>query len=531
MTSAIPGLPLSPPELAVVLGSLVLVLSPWLPPAARGRTAAGSAVVVVLGAALTGPDVRWQLVLVLAGAALAGAGAAVASARRRRRGPAAGAVSGRAVGPVARPVAEPAAGPIGEPVTGTAAGPVTEPVTGTAAGPGAGRARRWPAVVGSLTCLALVAAGVVAAWALPVPVLPRPSGDADVGTTVVQWTDPDREETATPDGGDRRTVVVQLWYPAGPVADGSSRAQYLGRTRHEAVTVARAAAGYLGLPALVLDGPPRARSHAVPDAAPADGRFPVVLFSPGLGGLRTQNTAWAEDLASRGYVVAAVDHPYDSAAVVLADGRTVRTRVAATGDPDADARLRTGWTQVRAADLRFVLTQLGRLDGGELAGALAGHLDTGRAAATGHSLGGAAAVRAAQEDPRVGAVIDLDGGLDVEAGPLHVPVLALTHELADEADAGYVRRLTDVLERGTATSYRLTVPGSAHLTFTDAPLYLPPVPAVAGSLGRAGSVRLTTETSAAFLDATLRGRSVDVPAVLARHGELHVLGSGAAPQE
>ena len=79
-----------------------------------------------------------------------------------------------------------------------------------------------------------------------------------------------------------------------------------------------------------------------------------------------------------------------------------------------------------------------------------------------------------------------------------------------------------MLERGTATNYLLTVPGSAHLTFTDAPLYLPPVPAVAGSLGRDRSVRTTTETCAAFLDATLRGRSVDLPAVLARHGDLRV---------
>lgn len=511
VTSAIPGLPPSTPELAVVLGSLALVVSRWLPPAARGRTAVGSAAVVVLGAAAALPDLRWQLVLVLVGAALAGAGAAVAWWERRRRGPGAGAVVGPGAGPVAEAPARPRAGAV--------VGVTTRPV--------AARARRWPAVLGSLVCLALVAAGGVAAWALPVPVLPRPSGGSDVGTTVVQWTDPARAEAATPEEGDRRTVVVQLWYPAGPLPDEAPRAQYLGRTWHEATTVAAAVAAYLGLPPLVLDAPPRARSHAAPDATPAEGRFPVVLFSPGLGGLRTQNTAWAEDLASRGYVVAAVDHPYDSAAVVLTDGRTVRTQVAATGDATEDARLRAGWTQVRSADLRFVLTQLDRLDRGELTGALTGHLDTAHAAATGHSLGGAAAVRAAQEDARFGAVVDLDGGLDVEAGPLHAPVLALTHELADDADAEYVRRLTDVLARGTATSYRLTVPGSAHLTFTDAPLYLPPVPAVAGSLGRTGSVHLTTETTAAFLDATLRGRSVDVPAVLSGYGDLHVHGAAA----
>jgi alpha-beta hydrolase superfamily lysophospholipase len=98
---------------------------------------------------------------------------------------------------------------------------------------------------------------------------------------------------------------------------------------------------------------PRAHTRSVPGAAVADGggRFRVVVFSPGLGGVRTQRTAWAEELASRGYVVVALDHPYDSAAVVLADGRTIHTKVAATGDPDNDEKLVAGWTRVRAADL------------------------------------------------------------------------------------------------------------------------------------------------------------------------------------
>ncbi|MFI7543434.1 alpha/beta hydrolase family protein [Actinoplanes sp. NPDC049599] len=470
----IPGLHLSVRELLVVLGSVVLVLGRWLPSAVRRRIAVGAVSVVAVGVALTAVGVRWQLLLVLAADLLVGVGAGMAWLLRRR---------------------------------------------GDRDG---WWARWWLALPGSLTCLALVVAGGIAAWALPTPVFPRPSGASAVGTTVVQWTDPGRAETATPDPGDPRTVVVQLWYPARSVARGVARAQYLGRTRREADTVAAAAADYLGAPSFLLDGPPRATSHAAFDAAPAAGRFPVVLFSPGLGGVRTQNTAWAEDLASRGYLVAGVDHPYDSAAVVLADGRTVRTRIAASGDPDEDDRRRAGWIAVRAADLSFVLTQLGRLDRGELTGPFTGRLDTVRAAATGHSLGGAAAMRAAQQDSRFTAVINLDGGPDSGQGPLRQPVLALTHTIQDQADTDYIAVLSKVLERGTATSYRLTVPGSAHLTFTDASLYLPPVPAVAGSLGRTESVRMTTVTCAAFLDVTLRGRSVDLPTTLSRHGDLRV---------
>ncbi|PBO19749.1 lipase, partial [Streptomyces albidoflavus] len=50
--------------------------------------------------------------------------------------------------------------------------------------------------------------------------------------------------------------------------------------------------------------------------APVDGRRgrPVVLYSPGLQISRTLGTATAIELASRGYVVVAVDHTYEAPA-------------------------------------------------------------------------------------------------------------------------------------------------------------------------------------------------------------------------
>ncbi|MEU8241321.1 hypothetical protein AB0C07_24000 [Actinoplanes missouriensis] len=526
------GLHLTIAELAVVVGSIVLVLARWLPPATRGRAAAGASVVTLAGAAGTLPDPRWQILMVLVADLLIGAatGAAWLLGRRRARredGPGEqrggdlrgdGQSEQRGDGP----------GDLPGDLRGDLRGDGQSEQRGDGSGgrgtrrrDGRGvRARWWVALPGSLLCAALVLGGGVAAWALPVPTFPEPSGPSPVGTTVLQWTDQSRDEPATRDDADRRTVVVQLWYPAQGA--GAERAQYLGRTRREADVVAGAVAGYLGAPGFLLDGPTRAYTHAVTGAAPAEGRFPVVIFSPGLGGVRTQNTAWAEDLVSRGYVVAGVDHPYDSAAVVLDDGRTVKTRIAATGDRAEGERLRTAWTAVRAADLRFVLTQLGRLDSGEIAGPFAGRLDTARAAATGHSIGGAAAMQAAADDSRFTAAINMDGGLNPGQGPLRQPVLALTHEVRDKADAEFVTKVDTVLGAGGATSYRLSVPGSAHLTFTDAPLYLPPVPALVGSLGGSGSVRMTEATTAAFLDATLSGRAVDLRAKLAEYGTLSV---------
>ncbi|MFJ8475952.1 alpha/beta hydrolase family protein [Kitasatospora sp. NPDC094011] len=476
VTEIIAGPQLSPLEILALLGAVALVAARWLPPAARPRaTIAAGAVLVPSALVLAATGVRWQLVPVLAGTALAAPFAV--SPLLRRRG-----------------------------------------------GRRAWRARWWLALPGTAACLGLIAAGPVAAWAFPVPEFPAPSGPFAVGTRVVQWTDPQRPETFTADPDDRRTVVVQLWYPAQKSPAGTPRAQYLGRTEQEARTVSAALADGVGLPGFLVDGVPRARTHAVVNAPVADGneRFPVVLFSPGSGGVRTQNTAWAEEVASHGYLVAALDHPYDSAAVVLDDGRTIRSATSSTGDPDRDEELAAGWTAVRAADLGFVLTRLEELDRGG-PDPLTGRLDTGRAAVTGHSMGGAAALQAARQDPRFGAVIDLDGYPHGPLTPaLHQPVLALTQAITPAGDPRYLPRLTAALAADTATGYRLTVPGAAHLTFMDGPLYLPPVPAVVGSLGRTGGPHLVAATTLAFLDTVLRGAPGDLAGTLSAYGSLDV---------
>ncbi|MFI0191554.1 alpha/beta hydrolase family protein [Streptomyces sp. NPDC017082] len=477
VTEIIAGLDLSPLELLAVLGAVALVAARWLPGAARPRVTLAAVMVLVPAAiVLSVTGMRWQMAPVLAGAAVA-APFALSPWLRRRAG---------------RP---------------------------------AWRARWWLALPGSAACVGLIATGPVAAWAFPVPVFPEPSGRFAVGTRVVQWTDPHRPESFTADPHDRRTVVVQLWYPARKSPAGTPLARYLGRTEHEARIVSGALARGAGLPGFLVDGVPRAHTHAVFDApvAGGGGRFPVVLFSPGSGGVRTQNTAWAEELASHGYVVAALDHPYDSAAVVLADGRTIRARTTSSGDRDEDGRLAARWTAVRAADLRFVLTRLEHPGRDGAAGPLAGRLDTGRVAVTGHSMGGAAALQAARQDRRFDAVIDLDGYPHGPASPaLRRPALALTQAITPATDPDYLPRLTSALEHSTTTSYRLTVPGAAHLTFMDGPLYLPPVPSVVGSLGRAESPRVVAATTLAFLDATLRHRPVDLAGVLSAHGDLTV---------
>ncbi|MBJ8338830.1 hypothetical protein JGU71_08020 [Antrihabitans sp. YC3-6] len=453
-------------ELALAAGVIVLAFSGWAPRAVRTRWTVGVGVVVVGAVVVVAREgVRWQLIPVLVASVI---GLAVGVLRLRSES-------------------------------------------------------RVGAALAAAIAMLFVGIGGAAIWAFPTFELPTPTGRSAVGTTVFQLEDQARREVHGSNAF--RTVVAQLWYPAERDS-GNGRSLYLGRDEREADVVADGISDMFGVPGFVLSGIADGRTHARSDAEPEAGnaRYPVVLFSPGSGGVRSQNTAWAEELASHGYVVVGLDHPYDSAVVVLEDGAVIRSAIQSSGDDAEDDRLAAAWTATRAADFAFALTQLERIDRGEIPSRLTGRLATDRAAATGHSLGGAAAILAAEQDPRFDTIIDIDGfPRAVGSRPYPQPLLAFVAGRGSDNprnDEEYDAELTRVLRLSDSLSYRLVVPGAAHLSFTDGPLFLPPIPSIFGSLDREGGPNLTAAASLAFLDETLRNGRADLEAALEPHGEL-----------
>jgi hypothetical protein len=66
-------------------------------------------------------------------------------------------------------------------------------------------------------------------------------------------------------------------------------------------------------------------THSIKDAPVADSAepFSVLIFSSGHTGLLSQNTILFEDLASHGYIVRSVGHPYESLLVEYPDQRPI----------------------------------------------------------------------------------------------------------------------------------------------------------------------------------------------------------------
>jgi hypothetical protein len=221
---------------------------------------------------------------------------------------------------------------------------------------------------------------------------------------------------------------------------------------------------------------------------PRPGRLPTVLFSPGFGTPRVIYQALAEDLASHGYLVVAVDHTGE-APVELPGGR-LDLPGAPPRHPIAAA------TTTRLADMRLVLRRLNTMAGGPRA-------DRRRVAAIGHSLGGSTAAALMRAEPSIRAGVDMDGSIFGAARKHGVPRAFLVMLGGRKPDA----TVRGLLSHSHGPRLALEFAGFEHFSFSDLPVVAPAGPDV----GKKPSVRDIVVQRAylrAFLDRyVLRRRS------------------------
>ncbi|MEV6398281.1 alpha/beta hydrolase [Streptomyces sp. NPDC051907] len=250
------------------------------------------------------------------------------------------------------------------------------------------------------------------------PTLPAPTGPHPVGHTTLHLVDDSRRDpwdSAIP----VRELMVTVFYPARAVRGYPVATQ---------MTAGAAKAFGEFVPLYVHQELPKSgvnwaatSTHSYTGAPAQPVRRPVLLYSPGGGEPRTLGTGLAEELASRGYAVVAVDHPGDATEVEFPDGR-VRA-IELRPEPGQEAQQFRKMVDTRLADLRFVLDQLKTLAAGgnpdaggrTLPKDLERALDLRRVGAYGHSAGGTAVAQAMYEDRRIDAAVNLEGYLDYPA--------------------------------------------------------------------------------------------------------------------
>jgi dienelactone hydrolase len=312
-----------------------------------------------------------------------------------------------------------------------------------------GKSVLWAAIVILLDPLVL--SPIVAQTRQAILQLPSPDGCHAVGTTTVVLRDTSRQ----------RDLLVTFWYPS---LLGSVVAPYMDKR------TAAALAEEWKLQANFVD---RVRTNASLGAPIEDGPFPLVLLEHGSGVVPAIYTVLAEGLASHGFVVAATNHPPDSLIAVFPDGHEVRSQpywpVNANRRTQGVAIGRFA-EDVLVADVRFVLDRLQEMNSRD--SFWHGHIDTSKIGIVGHSMGGTTAALATKEERRISAGINLDGSTfpgmndDVRPVELDKPLLFIATE-EHALDPGSRAREYSGSESNT---YYVTVPGSDHLSFTDARL-------------------------------------------------------------
>lgn len=340
--------------------------------------------------------------------------------------------------------------------------------------------------------------------------LPAPTGHHRVGTTSLHLVDASRPDPWVPTRSVRE-LMIQLWYPAAEV-HGYPRAPWLTPAAARAYELAN------GLPVFNW---PTTDAHLDAPARQRKGGRPVVLYSHGLGGNRTETTALVEDLASHGYIVVTIDHIHDAGVVELPDGH-VETGAIPELNEDNEVPLTTKAIRARVADTRFVLDQLAAINHGHnpdhehrpLPRGLRGAFNLHHIGMFGHSDGGATTAHAVHTDARITAGINLDGTLwtpEAAAGS-NRPFLQFGKQDLDPFQATtWAAFRTN--QRGPRLQLHLT--GSTHATFEDFAILLPQaapllgispdqVAAVAGTINGPRAVTILRTYVNAYFDKYLR---------------------------
>lgn len=362
--------------------------------------------------------------------------------------------------------------------------------------------------------------------------LPDPRGPFPVGRETIHLMDRSRIEPLSADHRFRE-IMMDVWYPA--TVSNRPLAEYVDRVRFEAALGDSGMRNLFGSAAPLIKAD-RVRAHAI-DGAPFAKtlrRCPLVIFSHGMGTVSRIYTAQLEDLASHGYVVAALTHTYDAAVTVFPDGRNIVIDMASRPPQGTAEEKQMAYENQRiewwASDIRFALDELSRINRDRSSrNPFAGHLDLSSVAAFGHSDGGEAAARACQTDSRFKACLNQDGvqrfapfHLDSSGWGMKQPFLLITRtrkELPTEKEAvamhmtlSEVKELVASLRAAQERALRSTGGGSyrvslnydatTHMSFSD----LPVLQAVSSDEAEAHTRVLETilDYDRAFFDKTLR---------------------------
>lgn len=329
--------------------------------------------------------------------------------------------------------------------------------------------------------------------------IPVPTGEYAVGTfTYTVYND--REEKMYCAPGTMRSIPVRVYYPVKKESvEGLPKARYLSKE----MTLALKKKYYIPLNYEKMEQDGSNRSECYENAPFIEGEhFPLILFSSGYGSYREADSFLLIELASHGYVIASVGHPYEGMLTELDDGTTfqlakgISSKCYSPVIPSVLALKKLMKAKGTNEELWEKLDSIQRKHNRFLMDRIPEwKLDTQAAlrylkenhsdlidfekgiGLTGHSMGGAAAFALCEDEPETFVCgINIDGGLfgDHEGKTIDVPFLQINCEPNKTS-------VTVAFLINKAVAYHAVLRDMQHVGFTDLK-YVIPMKSLVGGL-------------------------------------------------
>jgi dienelactone hydrolase len=305
--------------------------------------------------------------------------------------------------------------------------------------------RAAPTVLKAMAMWLIVAFAMIPALIFPQYKLPEVTGKHKINTVVYTFKDTNRIDTFSPTG-EKREVTVEFWYPED-----------------------------------------------------TEGRYPLVVFSHGAFGVKTSNTSTFNELASNGYIVCSIDHPYQSLFTVSTDRKFTRLDKSfmqevngvnnGAYDDETEYKLEKKWLKVRTEDMNFVLDTIIKNTKEDNNDKVYSLIDTSKIGLIGHSLGGAASVQLGRERSDINAVINLDadllgeytafnnGKFEVNQNIYPIPLLSIYSDdmkrLFEKVTDENIILPQKLISATAPKSFEIYFQGTNHMSLTDLPLSSP----------------------------------------------------------
>ncbi|MEY9978529.1 alpha/beta hydrolase family protein [Lysinibacillus sp. RC79] len=271
---------------------------------------------------------------------------------------------------------------------------------------------------------------------------PKVTGEYEVATATDTYIDKNRIEEFT-DKGDNRIVNVEFWYPKN-----------------------------------------------------ADGPYPLLVFSHGAYGIKTSNRSTYTELASHGYVVVSIDHPYHSFYTRSEDGTVAminsdfRNEFENTNkgvySNEERYNIIQKWMKLRTDDMNFVIDTIltkAKSDNDPIYQ----HINTEKIGVFGHSMGGAASVWLGRARDDVSAVVNIDAPFFSElvynkaddnfvasSKAYTTPLFNIySDDVWDQLDSTPIYVANKLNNKQFEGAYTTHFKGAKHLSLTDLSLFSP----------------------------------------------------------